>query len=139
MIRTLAQNKQMHTLFSKLRIDHDTKEELVYAFSAGRVSSSAKLTVEEARQLIDYLMNMAGDKQQRADLGLIRQRYRLYHTIREKGYLPQLKGKEAMETLDNFAFRRWNELASEMNSTRLGELIGVVKKWRVRNAIDQQS
>lgn len=49
------QNRRLHALIGELKIDAETKEDLVYEISAGRVKSSAFLTFEEANSLINNL------------------------------------------------------------------------------------
>lgn len=53
--RTPQQNKQLHTLFALLKIDEDTKIDLVSTFSAGRTETSKELYVSEAAELIKWL------------------------------------------------------------------------------------
>lgn len=59
MFRTLQQNSRLHKLLGDLRIDAESKEELVYKFTNGRTSSSKEMIVSECSALIQYLTNLA--------------------------------------------------------------------------------
>ena len=53
--RTAKQNREFHIRLQELKIDEDTKQELVLQFSNGRVRSSKDLFFEEMDQLILHL------------------------------------------------------------------------------------
>jgi hypothetical protein len=55
MFRNKQQNSQLHKLISRLGIDAEGKEELVFKFTNGRENSSAKMLVHECQNLINYL------------------------------------------------------------------------------------
>lgn len=55
MNRGMWQNSQLHAIIGKLKIDKETKEELVYQFSGGRSKSSKDLLFDECQHLINYL------------------------------------------------------------------------------------
>lgn len=53
--RSLKQNNQLHGLIGRLRIDTETKQDLVYAYSGGREVSSKGLWYHECQALINCL------------------------------------------------------------------------------------
>jgi hypothetical protein len=55
MVRTIAQNKQLHQLVTQLNINQETKEELVYSYTKGRETSTAKMERMECQALINNL------------------------------------------------------------------------------------
>jgi len=55
--RTGYQNKILHSLISKLGIDAEQKEELVYNFTLGRTAESKMMYSIEMQQLINALNN----------------------------------------------------------------------------------
>jgi len=55
MTRSMWQNKQLHALLSKLKIDADTKKDLVLQFTNNREESTKELMVDECQNLINYL------------------------------------------------------------------------------------
>jgi hypothetical protein len=59
-LRNKQQNARLHSLITKLGIDAEGKEELVYQFTAERETSSAKMEVRECQALINHLEIMAG-------------------------------------------------------------------------------
>jgi hypothetical protein len=60
MLRTESQNKRLHLLIGKLAIGAEQKEELVYEFTGGRETSSAKMEVRECNALIGHLEILSG-------------------------------------------------------------------------------
>lgn len=60
MLRTATQNKRLHLLITKLGIDAEAKEELVYQFTNQRETSSAKMEVRECNALIGHLEVISG-------------------------------------------------------------------------------
>lgn len=62
MLRNAAQNTQLHALIGKLGIGKETKEDLVYQYTAGRECSSSKMTVAECQALINHLNVLAKGK-----------------------------------------------------------------------------
>jgi hypothetical protein len=128
--RTLDQNKKLHTLLSLLNIDTELKEELVLQFTNHRSKSSRDMKVDECARLISYLERMSGNMAERERITLMKMRYGLYYLLRDKGYLPSMDNKEAMEHLDNLCIKCWNTPASDMNEKRLGSILGIVRKWK---------
>jgi hypothetical protein len=57
MARTQKQNKELHSLLSKLGYDEETKAQLVAAYSDARTDSSAELTEVECENLLITLRN----------------------------------------------------------------------------------
>lgn len=55
MLRNKKQNSELHALISKLGIDAETKEELVYNFTKQRTKSSAQMLIWECQALINEL------------------------------------------------------------------------------------
>jgi len=55
MIRTLSQNKILHSLIGKLNIPADVKEDLVHQYTNGRETKSSAMTPEECQALINHL------------------------------------------------------------------------------------
>lgn len=55
MLRNNTQNKRLHALITKLGIDGDAKEELVYNFTGTRETSTSKMEVSECQNLINHL------------------------------------------------------------------------------------
>lgn len=55
MRRTISQNARLHGLINELKIDKETKEDLVYTFTQGRSASSSDMSVDECQSLIGYL------------------------------------------------------------------------------------
>lgn len=60
--RNRYQNILLHRLLDRLKIDEDTKKELVYQYTKERETSSAKMTWKECENLLDYLRKL--DNQQ---------------------------------------------------------------------------
>ncbi|MBL7902917.1 MAG: hypothetical protein JNK73_13050 [Bacteroidia bacterium] len=58
MLRNKQQNKTLHGLLNELRIDEETKEQLVYDFTSKRETSSSKMLVNECQALINHLIMM---------------------------------------------------------------------------------
>ncbi len=59
--RNKEQNKQIHSLLSKLRIDLDTKKDMVYQITEGRVMSTSQMTYAEADMMIRFLKQLSGE------------------------------------------------------------------------------
>ena len=55
MLRNNTQNRRLHLLITKLGIDDEAKEELVYNFTGTRETSTAKMEVRECQALINHL------------------------------------------------------------------------------------
>jgi len=55
MNRGMWQNKQLHAILGKLKIDKETKEDLVYQFTSNRTKSSREMLMQECQNLINYL------------------------------------------------------------------------------------
>jgi hypothetical protein len=55
MLRNNTQNKRLHALITKLSIDAEAKEELVYNFTGTRETSTSKMEVSECQNLINHL------------------------------------------------------------------------------------
>lgn len=68
MLRTLEQNKRLHTLLGKLGVEKEQKEELVFGFSGERTISSAELTMQECYSLCNHLQGMIYASDDRADV-----------------------------------------------------------------------
>jgi hypothetical protein len=58
MLRTLQQNKQLHTLLAKLKITPEQKIELVMSFTNNRTYRSSEMEVSECESLIRKLQQM---------------------------------------------------------------------------------
>ena len=58
MKRTIEQNKQLHSLISRFKIDKERKQELILEVTDGRASSSADLEFTEAKKLIKHLESL---------------------------------------------------------------------------------
>lgn len=61
MQRTISQNRRLYTLFGKLKVDKETKEDLVSQYTSGRTLSSAEMTIPECQALINNLQHMANE------------------------------------------------------------------------------
>jgi hypothetical protein len=59
MLRTPKQNARLHQLLTKLNIDAELKQEMVYTFTDGRTKSSKELEYREATNLIKHLERSA--------------------------------------------------------------------------------
>ena len=69
MLRNKQQNKQLHALIGELKIDAETKEELVHQFTNKRETQSSKMLVNECQALINHLKVMRGSKPKSASTG----------------------------------------------------------------------
>jgi hypothetical protein len=61
MLRTKTQNSRLHALITKLGIDDEAKEELVYNFTGTREKSTSRMEVSECQNLINYLQAVANN------------------------------------------------------------------------------
>ncbi|HXU27478.1 MAG TPA: hypothetical protein VN698_09625 [Bacteroidia bacterium] len=64
MFRNREQNKKLHALIGELKIDAETKEDLVHSYTGGRTTSSSKMLVHECANLISHLESMSSKKTQ---------------------------------------------------------------------------
>ncbi len=53
-----AQNKKLHMLLGKLKVDQDTKRDLIYRLTLGRTESAKELSQSEGNRLISELNRM---------------------------------------------------------------------------------
>ena len=130
MHRTLEQNKILHKLIGELRIDTEMKANLIYQFTDGRESSSAEMSVDECGSLISYLQGIFNQGKNRENTIINKLRWRFFYTLRDKGYLPDLKNDDAMDSLDAMTLKIWHKSASQMNAKDLTSHIGIVKRWK---------
>lgn len=59
MIRSSSQNARLHSLLGKLRIDSETKEEMVLTHTEGRTRRSSQMMHWECDSMIKYLEELA--------------------------------------------------------------------------------
>lgn len=64
---TTAQIKKIHTLLGQRGL-LDEKRTLIHSFSNGRTDSTKELTIDEAGQMINYLMGTNGDTEKRKEM-----------------------------------------------------------------------
>lgn len=136
MNRTPGQNIRLHKLLHKLGIDKDTKAELVMQFSNGRTSHSSELYIQECRALISALESgtpsPVKDESRKATI-LEKTRWRLIYTFRDKGMV--LEGnKPDMDRINQYTEHYWKKRVFEMTLEEANTYIGIVKKWRKKNA-----
>jgi hypothetical protein len=127
--RTLEQNKKLYTLLNLLNIDMELKQELVLQFTNQRTNSSKEMNIDECAKMISYLERISGNTTERERVTLMKMRFGLYYSLRDKGYLPSLDNKEVMQHLDAFCIKCWNTPASNMNEKKLGAILGIVRRW----------
>ncbi len=79
--RTLMQHKMMFALFGELKMDEDSRKDVIRSFSNGRTESSSELYSGEAYNLIESLKKQAGNTTDNRD----RQRKAIIAIFRRKG------------------------------------------------------
>lgn len=78
--RTLMQHKMMFALFGELKMDEDSRKDVIRSFSNGRTESSSELYSGEAYNLIECLKKQAGnttdtrDKQRKAIIAIFKRK-----------------------------------------------------------------
>ncbi|HPX59607.1 MAG TPA: hypothetical protein PLL02_04160 [Bacteroidales bacterium] len=82
-MRTIAQNRKLYWLFSRLNLNEDAIDALVLETTHGRTSHTSELSFIEAMELIRYLDNIrrSGVQKQRESLTLDRKRKGLIKAI----------------------------------------------------------
>jgi hypothetical protein len=99
MLRNKKQNSELHALISKLGIDAETKEELVYNFTKQRTKSSSQMLIWECQALINelrakaLLMPKNKDAEQADKL-----RKKLFSIAREMGWVTNGKVDQRLHT-----------------------------------------
>lgn len=58
MQRTISQNNRLYALLSRLRVDKETQDGLVFEYTKGRSKSSKDMTIPECQALINNLQHM---------------------------------------------------------------------------------
>jgi membrane carboxypeptidase/penicillin-binding protein len=108
MKRTKNQNRAIHTLCNHLGFDSDDRKQIVEKFSQGRTTSSAELTVEEARRLINDMREnlpqqiyVNSPEEQERD----RKRKRVISHLAEAGYIKK-DGKHDMDAIHAWVRRQ---------------------------------
>lgn len=113
------QLKHINTLVSKLHIDKETKVAMVQGFTNSRETSTTKLFVEEASDMIKHLKSLdpeeaSAEKQRRYIIAMA-------HELRWE--LPN--GKADMKRIDNWC-KQYGGKQKELNSYTLQELPNLV-------------
>lgn len=101
MRRSPKQNTILHALIGALGIDSETKETLVFSFTGGRETSSAKMTVQECQALIDHLNKYTKKKKPVDDEKAERMKRRIIAMCHEMGW-EKASGKIDMDHINNF-------------------------------------
>lgn len=137
MKRTVQQNKQLHTLLSKLKIDMDTKALLVFQYTDERTKNSSEMDIYECQNLINHLRRMlnqgyvqipsnnCSDDEQHLD----RKRKRLIARFREMGY-NTVDNRADMQRINDTVKKHWHKGLNQFNEAELSKIIAVVEhKW----------
>jgi hypothetical protein len=136
-MRTLQQNKQLHTLFSKLKIDAEVKSQLVHQYTEGRTAKSSEMDVYECQNLTNHLRAMLGqgyvpapvNQRSNNDETMDKQRKRLIAKFREMGY-NTIDNKADMKRINVTLIKYWKKGINQYDSAELNKIIGVVQdKW----------
>lgn len=137
MQRTIQQNKQLHTLLSKLNIDKETKAILIHQYTEQRTVNSSEMDVYECQNLINHLRKMLNQnyitapKLERSnnDELLDKQRKRLIAKFREMGFDTE-DNKADMKRINETIFKHWHKGINQFNKEELNKIIAVVEhKW----------
>lgn len=83
-LRTKEQNKQLHAILLKLKIDLDTKEDLVAIYTHERTKRSSEMYTHECNQLICDLQKDITPSQE--ELILDKKRKRIISHLAQAGY-----------------------------------------------------
>jgi hypothetical protein len=88
MFRNKSQNNRLHALITKLGIDEETKQELVYKYTNGRLTSSKTMLMHECQALINELQVMANRIPKNQDeIKADGQRKKMFSIAREMGWV----------------------------------------------------
>jgi hypothetical protein len=136
MIRTIQQNKILHTLLSRLHIDAETKAILVQQYTDGRTTNSSEMEMYECQSLINHLRHMLNQnpvqipvEQQLNTEQMDRQRKRLIAKFREMGY-NTADNRADMPRINETLKKHWHKTINEFTETELPKIIAVVEhKW----------
>lgn len=137
MIRTIPQNKQLHTLLSKLKIDSNIKGLLVYQYTNERTANSSEMDVYECQNLINHLRSMLNQgyvqipnsDYSKDEQHLDKKRKRLIAKFREMGYSTE-DNRADMQRISETVFKYWRKGLNQLNEAELSKIIAVVEhKW----------
>jgi hypothetical protein len=137
MIRTIPQNKQLHTLLSKLKIDSNIKGLLVYQYTNERTANSSEMDVYECQNLINHLRSMLNQgyvqipnsDYSKDEQHLDKKRKRLIAKFREMGYNTE-DNRADMQRISETVFKHWHKGLNQLNEAELSKIIAVVEhKW----------
>ncbi len=113
--------QQIHIAKSKLKLDEDTYRSLIYQFSDGRETSSKELEQNEAQLLYNYLKDLHGDQQDKAN----RMRRKLISYAHQMHWYKQGTREIDYERIDNWCnkYGMFHKKLNDHNTTELAKLI----------------
>lgn len=123
MIRTATQNARLHFLTGQLNIDKEMKEDLVYQFTNGRETSSAKMDIRECQALINHLGSLNKENSDKGD----KMRKKILSIVHELGWETPT-GKIDWKRLNDY-LNKYGYLHKHLNDYQYHELPKLVTQF----------
>ena len=127
MFRTKQQNAVLHGLINSLKIDMETKEDLVHSHTGGRTTSSSKMLINECADLIGHLKNMTeGTASKKTNTVQDKMRKKILSICYEMQWT--IAGKLDWERI-NFWLNKYGYLHKDLNDYTISELPKLVTQF----------
>ena len=120
MLRNKSQNNQLYLLLTKLGIDAELKEEMVYRFTNGRTNRSSKMTVNECQAMINELSSSPTIGKED------KMRKKIISLFRKMGYIKE-DNKVDMTAVEDWVLK-YGYLKKSLNKYRYNELPKLVSQ-----------
>ncbi len=126
MFRNKSQNNRLHALITKLGIDEETKQELVYKYTNGRLTSSKTMLMHECQALINELQILANRIQKNQDeIKTDSQRKKMFSIAREMGWISNGKVDQRLfQWIEKYGY-----LKKPLNDYTLSELPKLITQF----------
>ena len=128
MLRTTSQNKRLYGLMSKLGINADTKESLVWEFTNGRTGKSSEMEYRECNNLISSLQDEFNTRnRQKADL-MQKQRRNIFKLMYDCGLIDGNMNSEQKVSVINKWIKNKQNTDKTLNELSFDELLKLIKQ-----------
>ena len=119
----------LYSLLRKLKLDNDTKSDMVYSITNGRTTHSSELSYTECKLIIDKLQELYKTTESyRQERILNNTRWRLIYALRDKG-MATPDGKPDYNRIHEYCRHYWHKNINDMALDELNRYIGTVRKW----------